>query len=104
MHYFFLAAGIISELFGSIFLKVSDGFRKKGIAVLTLFFYFMAYYLVAISMRVLPLNVAYATWCGAGTLMTVLIGRFLFHEKYNLSGYIGVGLLVCGIIVLNLYA
>lgn len=102
MHYVFLAAGIISELCGSTLLKFTDGFRKKFLSALCLLAYGLAYYLVALSMKVLPLNIAYATWCGTGTLMTMIIGATLFKERFRFSGYVGVVLLLGGIVALNL--
>ena len=62
----------------------------------------MAYYMVALSMKVLPLNIAYATWSGAGTLLTMVIGMVLFKERFKPSGYLGLLLLLGGIIALNL--
>ena len=58
--------------------------------------------MVALSMKVLPLNIAYATWSGAGTLLTMIIGMVLFKERFRLSGYVGLVLLLGGIIALNL--
>ena len=102
MHYIYLAAGIAIEILGSTFLKMSDGFQKKMLGLLCLASYAIAYYLVAVSMKVLPLNIAYDTWCGVGTLCTMLIGIFCFNEKFKRSGYIGLVILLGGIIALNL--
>jgi multidrug transporter EmrE-like cation transporter len=102
MYYIYLALGILTEICGSTLLKFTDGFRKKYLAVLCLAAYGIAYYMVALSMQVLPLNIAYATWSGAGTLLTMLIGMTLFKERFRLSGYLGLLLLLGGIIALNL--
>ena len=102
MHYSYLTIGILTEICGSTLLKFTDGFRKKFLAFLCLLAYGLSYYLVALSMKVLPLNIAYATWSGAGTLLTMLVGIGLFKERFHLSGYAGLALLLGGIVALNL--
>lgn len=102
MHNLFLIGGILTEIVGSTLLKFTDGFRNKPLAAFCLLAYGISYYLVACSMRVLPLNIAYATWCGAGTMLTMIIGMILFHERFRPSGYLGLVLLLGGIIALNL--
>lgn len=102
MHYLFLAIGIVTEICGSTLLKFTDGFHKKRLSLLCLLSYGAAYYMVALSLQVLPLNIAYATWSGAGTLFTMLIGIFFFKEHFKLSGYVGLVLLLGGIVALNL--
>lgn len=61
MHYIYLTIGILTEICGSTLLKFTDGFRKRFLAFLCLLAYGLSYYLVALSMKVLPLNIAYAT-------------------------------------------
>ncbi len=63
MHYIYLAAGIAIEILGSTFLKMSDGFQKKMLGLLCLASYAIAYYLVAVSMKVLPLNIPNRNRC-----------------------------------------
>lgn len=102
MHYVYLVIGILTEICGSTLLKFTDGFQKKLLAAICLLAYGVAYYMVALSMKVLPLNIAYATWSGAGTMLTMLIGMTLFRERFKPSGYLGLVLLLGGIVALNL--
>ena len=102
MHNLFLFSGILAEIIGSTLLKFTDGFRNKPLSVFCLLAYGLSYYLVSLSLRVLPLNVAYATWNGAGTLITMILGMYLFKERFRPSGYLGLALLLGGIIALNL--
>lgn len=102
MHYIFLVLGILTEICGSTLLKFTDGFQKKLLTILCLLAYGVAYYMVALSMKVLPLNIAYATWSGAGTLLTMIIAMVLFKERFKPSGYVGLVLLLGGIVALNL--
>lgn len=89
-------------MLGATFLKLSNGFRRKQYAALCLLAYGLAYYMVACAMRIIPLSVAYATWCGSGTLLTMAIGVVFFKENFRTSGYVGMILLLAGIVILNL--
>ena len=89
MHYVFLVIGILTEICGSTLLKFTDGFQKKFLAALCLLAYGIAYYMVALSMKVLPLNIAYATWSGAGTMLTMVIGMFCLRNDSSHLAILG---------------
>lgn len=97
-----LAFSIIAEVFGTTMLKLSNGFSRVfpiiGVAV----GFGLAFYLVSIAMMTLPLGFTYAVWSGVGTILTVLIGVFLFNEKINKKAILGIGILLIGIVLLNI--
>lgn len=97
-----LAFSIIAEVFGTTMLKLSNGFSRVfpiiGVAV----GFGLAFYLVSIAMMTLPLGFTYAVWSGLGTILTVLIGVFLFNEKINKKAILGIGILLIGIVLLNI--
>lgn len=101
MAYLFLAAGIIAEVVASGLLKITDGFKRIIPTILCLIGYISAYYLVSLSLRGIPLNIAYATWCGVGTIATALIGVLYYKEKMNKTNIIGLGIMTLGIVMLN---
>lgn len=102
MAYMLLAFSIIAEVFGTTMLKLSNGFSRVfpiiGVAV----GFGLAFYLVSIAMMTLPLGFTYAVWSGLGTILTVLIGVFLFNEKINKKAILGIGILLIGIVLLNI--
>lgn len=102
MAYMLLAFSIIAEVFGTTMLKLSNGFSRVfpiiGVAV----GFGLAFYLVSIAMMTLPLGFTYAVWSGVGTILTVLIGVFLFNEKINKKAILGIGILLIGIVLLNI--
>lgn len=101
MAHLFLTAGIFSEIFASGLLKKTDGFHKFLPTILCLGGYIGAYYLVSLSLRSIPLNVAYATWCGVGTVITALIGVLYYKEKMSRMNVVGLVIMTLGIVMLN---
>ncbi len=85
MSYLFLTIAVLTEAAGSSLLKFNDGFKRVWPTIFCLSAYTLAYYSISLSLRTLPLNVAYATWCGAGTILTLFCGALLYHEKITIQ-------------------
>lgn len=100
--YFLLAAAIISEVFGSAMLKVSNGFKRLFPSLGVVLGYGAAFYLLSLALKAIPLGTAYAIWAGVGTALTVLIGVIAFKEKINLKSGLGIVLIIMGVVALRL--
>jgi Membrane transporters of cations and cationic drugs len=97
-----LAVAIVSEVFGSSMLKLSDGFKKLPPSVGVAAGYVAAFYLLSLALKDIPLGTAYAIWSGAGTALTALVGIVLYKEGVNLKKSLGLILIICGIVALRL--
>ena len=84
MAWAYLALAILLETVGTGLLKLSHGFERVGIGGLSLLSYGVCFFFMALSLRTLPVGAAYAIWAGAGTVLVVLAGVFLFGEKMSL--------------------
>ena len=104
MHWFFLGLAILAEVAGSSALKSSEGFTRMGPTVLALTAFIVALYFLSLSLRVLPLGVAYAVWAGAGTALVALTGALVFRQSLDIAGYCGIGLIIAGVIVINVFS
>jgi small multidrug resistance pump len=104
MAYIYLAIGILSEIIGTTMLKASQGFTKLLPAVGGVIGFGGALYFLALSFKTIPLNIAYATWAGVGTAGATLIGVLLYKEKLNVTGLVGIMLIIAGILLLILTA
>lgn len=102
MAYILLAVSITLEVFGSTMLKLSNAFTKLLPIVGVVVGFSASFYLFSIALIDLPLGFSYAIWSGSGTIFTSLVGVFLFKEKINRQGMLGIGLLLIGIILLNI--
>lgn len=102
MPWLFLGIAITGEVIATTALKASDGFTKWGYGTISVVGYGISFYFLAIILKTMPVGVAYAVWSGAGVAMVTFIGVFLFGQKLDLFAYLGIGLIVAGVLVLNL--
>lgn len=98
----FLSLAILLEVTGSTSLKFSDQFTKWIPSVITIGSYISAFYLLSLSLKTIPLGIAYAVWAGVGIVLTSLVGIFLFKQYLSLTGIIGIALILAGAIIANL--
>ena len=102
--YAMLALAIVSEVTGSAFLVKSEGFTKLGPSLLVVVFYVVSFYLLSQVIKTIPLGIAYAIWGGVGLELTALVGVFVFKQTLDLPALIGIGMIVGGVIVMNVFS
>lgn len=99
---FFFA--VLSEVIGTTALKFSEGFTKLVPSLVVAAGYGLSFYLLSISLKVIPLGVAYALWSGIGIVLTVIIGMVIWREQMDWARGIGIMLIIVGILVINLFS
>lgn len=99
-----LAIAIACEVAGTSFLKASNGFTVALPAVMTTLFYGIAFYLLAIIVRVMPVGVVYAIWSGMGIVLIGIVGWLVFGQTLNPPTIAGMVLIVLGVAIVNLYS
>lgn len=102
--YALLGIAICAEVAGSAFLKASDGFTRLGPSLAVLAFYTVAFYFLALSLRDMPLGIAYAVWSGLGIVLTAIIGLMVFRQTLDLAAILGIVLILTGVLVMNLFS
>lgn len=103
-NWLFLAIAIVSEVIATSALKASQGFTRLGPAALVVAGYGVAFYFLALTLRTIPVGIAYAVWSGAGIVLISTIGWLWFGQKLDLPAILGIGLIVAGVAVLNLFS
>lgn len=101
MHWILLSMGVAIEILATTSLKLSDGFTRFGYAGLTLICFAVAFYVMSLVVRTMPLGIAYSVWAGGGIAGVTLIGALFFGQTLDVYGYLGIGLILSGVIVLN---
>jgi multidrug transporter EmrE-like cation transporter len=101
MAWLILAIAIASEVFATTMLKLSDGFSRLTPAIGVVLGYGLSFFLLAIALKSIGLSTAYAIWAGVGTVGAVLVGVLVFGESLTLPAYIGIALVVTGVVLLN---
>ena len=104
MQWFYLTIAILSEVIATSALKASDGFTRWLPSIIVIVGYASAFYFLSLTLRTIQLGVAYAIWCGVEVGLITLIGWIVYQQSIGLGEIIGIGLIVSGVIVLNLFS
>jgi small multidrug resistance pump len=104
MHWLYLLIAISAEIVGTSALKASVGMTKPGPAALVVLGYGAAFYFLSLTLDVIPVGVAYAIWSGVGIVLISLVGWRYFGQTLDLPALLGMGLIVAGVAVLNLFS
>ena len=102
MVYLLLFLAVAAEVVGTSMLVKTDGFTRLSWTIGTLGAYAVAFLLLAQVVRQLPVGVTYAIWSGLGTCAIALIGVVVLKQTMSLPTAVGVGLIVVGVVVVNL--
>ena len=102
--YVMLGLAIVSEVTGSTFLVKSESFTKLWPSIAVFVFFSIAFYLLSHVIKVIPIGIAYAIWAGVGIILTAIVGFFVFKHHLDLAAMIGIGLIVSGVIVINVFS
>lgn len=102
MHWIYLALAIGAEIIATTALKLSYGFTRLTPTALAIGGYAVAFYLLALTLRTIPVGIAYAIWSGVGILAITLIGAVWFQQHLNPVSLAGIALIVIGVIVVQL--
>ena len=100
----YLLIAIAFEVVATSALKATDGFTRLWPSVLTLAGYALAFYFLSLTLRTIPVGVVYAIWSGAGIVLITIIGWFYYRQVLDAPALIGLGLIVAGVLVLNLFS
>jgi multidrug transporter EmrE-like cation transporter len=102
MNWLFLFLAIISEVFATTCLKMTNGSFKSIYLIGVTIGYILAFGFLSIAIKTIEISVAYAIWSGFGIIGITILGVFLFNESMNLSKLIFIGAILFGAIGLNL--
>ena len=99
---FFFA--VLSEVTATTALKFSEGFTRLGLSIVVVLGYGVSFYLLSLSLKVIPIGVAYALWSGIGIVLTVIAGMILWREPLDWARVVGIALIIGGILVINMFS
>ena len=95
---------VLSEVTATTSLKFSEGFTKLVPSVIVVLGYGLSFYLLSITLKVLPVGIAYAFWSGIGIVLTVIAGKIIWNESLDWARVTGIILIVVGILIINLFS
>ncbi|GGA30503.1 DMT family transporter [Psychrobacillus lasiicapitis] len=99
--YSLLSISILTEVFGTAMLKLSEGFTNLVPTFGVIAGYGLSFYCLSLCLKTIPLSLAYAIWSGVGTAITAIIGVLIWDDPFNLLTLSGLALIIAGVILLN---
>ena len=104
MGYLYLAIAIVSEVIGTSALKASEEFTRLVPSLISIIAFLCALFCLSLTLRTIPVGVAYAIWSGIGIVLISLIALVLFGQKLDTPALIGMALIIAGVLVINLFS
>ena len=104
MGYLYLGIAIISEVIGTSALQASNGFTKIMPSVLVVLGYGAAFYFLGLTLKYMPVSIAYAIWAGLGIVLIAIVGAIMFKQTPDIPAVIGMGLIILGVLVIHLFS
>jgi small multidrug resistance pump len=104
MPWFLLSLAIVAEVVATSFLRASEGFSRLTPSLVVIIGYAAAFYLLSLTLKSISVGVAYAIWSGAGIVLVAGIGWFAFGQKLDVPAVLGMGMIIAGVIVINVFS
>ncbi|MDT2020928.1 SMR family transporter [Methylocella sp. CPCC 101449] len=102
--YVYLALAIVSEVMATTSLAASQGLTRPWPVVAMACGYAVAFIFLALSLKSIPVGIAYAIWSGAGIVLVASIGWALFRQPLDMPAVVGLGLIIAGISIMQIFS
>jgi small multidrug resistance pump len=104
MPYLFLAIAIVAEVMATAGLARTAEANGWMPSAGTIIGYIVAFLCLSVTLRTMPVGVAYAIWSGAGIVLISLVGTLTLGQKLDMPAIIGIALIAAGVIVVNAFS
>jgi len=99
-----LLGAIGFEVAGTTLLQKSEQFSRLWPTLGMAACYGAAFYLLSITLKQMPVGIAYAIWSGLGVVLISMIGLVVFKQKLDAPALLGLTMIVGGVVVINLFS
>lgn len=103
-HYLFLMLAIATETIGTTTLPLTNSFTRFWPTAVVAVSYGISFYLLSLTVRLMPVGIMYAIWSGLGIVFVALIGWVAYGQKLDMPAAIGISMILGGIMVINLFS
>jgi small multidrug resistance pump len=100
----FLSLAILSEVIATSTLKTTEEFTRLWPSVIVVIGYVCSFYFLTLTLRTIPIGIAYAIWSGVGVSLIALAAWVFYGQELDLPAFVGIALIVAGVVVLNLFS
>ncbi|MGU3496820.1 DMT family transporter [Xanthobacteraceae bacterium A53D] len=102
MPYALLFVAIVAEVIATSMLKSAEGFTRLVPSLIVVIGYVIAFVCLSLTLKTIPVGIAYATWSGVGIVLVAGIAWAWYGQALDWPAVIGITLIITGVIVLNL--
>ena len=95
-----LFIAILSETIATTALKASEGFTVLLPSIIVVIGYCLSFYFLSLTLRTIPVGIAYAVWSGVGVALVTLFGVLVYDQRLDFSALVGISLIMLGVVVL----
>ncbi|MDO8887881.1 MAG: SMR family transporter [Hydrogenophaga sp.] len=99
-----LGLAIVAEVIGTTALKASESFTRLVPSLIVVVGYGVAFYCLSLVLKSVPVGIAYAVWSGLGIVLITAVAWLLYGQRIDLAGLLGMGLIIAGVVVLNVFS
>lgn len=103
-NFIFLFLAIIFETIATSALKASMQFTRIGPSIIVIIGYVLAFYFLSITLKTIPVGVAYALWSGIGIILITIAGVVLYKQIPDFPAVIGLVFIIAGVIIINVFS
>ncbi|MFD0912505.1 DMT family transporter [Methylophilus luteus] len=103
-YWLFLAIAIISEITATSSLKASAGFTRVIPSIVVVIGYALSFYFLSLTLKVIPIGIAYAIWAGLGIVLLALVGWVFYDQQLDTAALVGMSFIVAGVVIMNLFS
>ena len=100
--YLFLALAVFLGVTSNSFAKSAEGFTLFVPSIITGITIVLCMYTLSMVMKNIPMGITYASFAGLTIISTVIVGVIRFNQVPNLYSIIGLGLIIIGVLMVNL--
>lgn len=104
MHYIYLLLAVAAETIGTSALQASQQFTRLWPSLLVVAAYAISFYLLSMTLKIMPVGVVYALWSGLGIVFIALIGFWVFGQRLDWPAVLGLLLIIAGIVVIQMFS
>ena len=104
MHFVYLLLAVLAETIGTTALQASQQFTRPVPSLVVVLAYGTAFYLLSLTLSVMPVGLVYAIWSGLGIVFIAVIGFLVFGQRLDFPAVAGIGMILGGILVIHIFS
>jgi small multidrug resistance pump len=104
MKWIYLSVAILAEVIATSALKSAEGFTKIIPSAMVVLGYGVSFFFLSLTLKSIPVGIAYAIWSGIGITLISVIGFFIYKQSLDVPSIVGISFIIAGVIIINLFS